>query len=155
MWIRHRNKLVSFFLAALAALLASLFQGHVPNTNPAPSPVTIEQSASLQDEAMLAPYRVTERRRIHILYGDGTGGGHKAGAGKPGKTEFPPSWDEDKIITTITKIANDNHLPMRQSGKRYWLRMGEEENLQIRVVLDRERREIVTGYPVNVSKNSR
>lgn len=153
MWIRHRNKILSFFLAALAAIIASLFQGQVPAGNSSPAPAAIQQSATAQDEASLAPYTVTERRRIHILYGDATGGGHKAGAGKPGKTEFPASWSEEKIISIITKIANDKNLPIRQSGKRYWVRMGEEENLQIRVVLDREHREIVTGYPVQERRN--
>jgi hypothetical protein len=42
---------------------------------------------------------------------------------------------------------------MRQSGARYWLRMGEDSGLQIRVVLDRERSEIVTGYPVQGRRN--
>ncbi len=96
---------------------------------------------------------LSEQRRIHILYGDGTGGGHKSGAGKPGKAEFPQQWDEEKIISTIVRIANDTHLPMRQSGKRYWLRMGEQDDIQVRVVLDREHGAIITGYPVERRRN--
>lgn len=149
MWIRHRNKVISFFIAAILAIVASIF--HLPSApiNSASAPVKIEQNNTEQQIL----FKLTAQRRIHILYGDGTGGGHKAGAGKPGKTEFPVSWDEDRIISTVIRIANDQRLPMRQSGKRYWLRMGEEDGLQIRVVLDKERKLIITGYPVEGRRN--
>ncbi|MBY0429128.1 MAG: EndoU domain-containing protein [Alphaproteobacteria bacterium] len=134
------------------AIIATQFHHPSAPVSNAQIPTSIEQNASV-DAQDKVPFKLTEQRRIHILYGDGTGGGHKAGAGKPGKTEFPANWNEDKIISTITHIANDNHLPMRQSGRRYWLRMGEQDGLQIRVVLDKEHREIITGYPVESHRN--
>ncbi len=152
MWIRHRNKFISLLVAAVLAGVASFFYAPVATINNAKDPVNIEQNGT-GDAEIKSPYIVTAQRRIHILYGDGTGGGHKAGAGKPGKSEFPSSWDEDKIISTITRIANDANLPIRQSGKRYWLRMGEQDGLQIRVVLDREHGIIITGYPVESHRN--
>jgi hypothetical protein len=91
---------------------------------------------------------LTEARKKHILYGSKTGGGHKAGHGKPGKNEFPRGWDDEKILSAALHIANDTSLPMRQS-RNYWLRMGEVDGVQIRVVIDREKGEIVTAYPTD------
>ena len=42
--------------------------------------------------------RVSPERTKHILDGEPGGGGHRHGIGKPGKTEFPASWDDKKII---------------------------------------------------------
>lgn len=36
---------------------------------------------------------------------------HRAGAGKPGKTEFPASWSDARIISEVNKIANDPSAP--------------------------------------------
>jgi hypothetical protein len=41
------------------------------------------------------------------LDGDATGGGHRSGTGNPGKSEFPKSWSDDKIIHEISDIATD------------------------------------------------
>jgi hypothetical protein len=49
--------------------------------------------------------RVTPERLTHILDGDATGGGHRPGTGKPGKTEFPAGWDDGKIIDTLLDVA--------------------------------------------------
>lgn len=104
------------------------------------------------EEPAKPAFIVTDKRRIHILFGDETGGGHRAGAGKKGKTEFPQSWSDDKIIETALRIANDERLPMRPSG-RYWLKMDEVEGLKIRVVLNRETGEIITTYPLLPKKD--
>ncbi len=50
---------------------------------------------------------VSPERTTHILDGDetGGGGGHRHGVGKPGKTEFPASWDDKKIIDTVVDVA--------------------------------------------------
>lgn len=106
------------------------------------------QKAQAAAEAV-EQFQLTPQRRIHILEGDASGGGHRADAGKPGKSEFPVSWDDEKIISVITRLANNTTLPMRASGRRYWIKTGEEEGLQIRIVLDREKGEIVTAYPLS------
>jgi hypothetical protein len=49
---------------------------------------------------------VTAQRRVHILDGDHTGGGHRAGSGG-GKSEFPAAWSDDAIIDAIEEVAND------------------------------------------------
>src|SRR5579862_9269387 len=40
-------------------------------------------------------------RAAHILDGDRWGGGHRHGTGRPGKTEFPADWDDERIIGQI------------------------------------------------------
>lgn len=51
--------------------------------------------------------RLTPDRLAHILDGDpvGDGGGHLHGTGRPGKTEFPPDWDEDRIAAAVLHTA--------------------------------------------------
>lgn len=88
-------------------------------------------------------------RRRYILVGlpDGRGG-HRAGAGRPGKTEFPEDWTDDEIIDAIESIANDDH------SKRYESRgdvaiEGSRRALLIRVILRHGR--IWTAYPLHRS----
>jgi len=47
----------------------------------------------------------TPERRRHILDGDRTGGGHRAGTGRPGRSEFPTDWSDKKIIHEISDVA--------------------------------------------------
>ena len=114
--------------------------------------LTPDTSLMLNEQDVAARYTITDVRRQHILVGDERGGGHKFGLGRAGKSEFPKDWDDDKIINTALMIANDIRLPQRPSG-RYWLKLGEVEGLHIRVVLNREKMEIVTAYPINVRRN--
>ena len=152
MFIRHRNKFIIILVLSILANIVAVFTGTSRWLDPNVTSAVVEQKASEAKDGLAQHFKLTEHRRTHILVGSETGGGHRFGAGQPGKTEFPQSWNDDKIIETVIRIANDQNLPMRQSGKRYWLRMGEAEGLQIRVVLDRERGEIITGYPVEARK---
>jgi len=54
---------------------------HLDRDSPEPS----EHS----DYAAADSIAIATDRRTHILDGDETGGGHRHGTGKPGKTEFP------------------------------------------------------------------
>lgn len=53
---------------------------------------------------------LTDFRKDHIL------NRHRFGAGKPGKTEFPANWSDDKILHEISDVATDPSLT-RQTGK--------------------------------------
>jgi hypothetical protein len=97
--------------------------------------------------------RLSEDRRVHILYGDDYGGGHHHSANKPCKSEFPESWDERKIIKTVQQLAANDNAPWRQEDNGYYVAEHPYEDLKIRVVLDREADDIVTAYPVNVKRN--
>ncbi|MBV8122380.1 MAG: EndoU domain-containing protein [Alphaproteobacteria bacterium] len=92
---------------------------------------------------------ITPERRKHILEGDATGGGHRAGAGKLGKSEFPMDWSDDKIIKEIEDVANDTAIEPQLSGDRI-VKMGTRDGVDIKVVID-PRGEIVTGYPTDAS----
>lgn len=106
--------------------------------------------ANTREEAKVS---LSEKRIQHILYGDGTGGGHRHGANKPCKSEFPASWSDEKIIETVKQIAaNDNtDWTMQDNGNA--VADTKIENLKIRVVMNPETAEIITAYPTNVRRN--
>jgi hypothetical protein len=59
--------------------------------------------------------RIGPDRSAHILDGDAYGGGHRHGTGRPGKTEFPAGWTDQKVIDTARDIARKpDQPPVRQ-----------------------------------------
>jgi Bacterial EndoU nuclease len=91
--------------------------------------------------------RVTPERMVHILDGDSTGGGHRHGTGKPGKTEFPSGWNDEKIIDALVDVARKpDNPPVRQDRNDTWLCTGTRANVEVSVVVARSG-EIVTGWP--------
>ena len=69
-------------------------------------------SVDAEDRPKAEDIHVTPERTTHILDGEpGGGGGHRHGAGMPGKTEFPASWDDKKIIDTVVDVARRPDLP--------------------------------------------
>lgn len=97
--------------------------------------------------------RIDDRARTHILYGDSRGGGHRHGAGRPCKSEFPQSWQDDDIIGTVRSMAANDNLGWRKQDNGYYVAEAYERDVKVRVVLDRERDDVVTAYPVNVPRN--
>jgi hypothetical protein len=96
---------------------------------------------------------VTAQRKQHILYGDEKGGGHLYGTGHACKSEFPADWNADKVIQTIeTQAANDN-LSWRQQDNGYFVADAPVDQLKIRIVLDSQKKTVITAYPVNVARN--
>ncbi len=91
-------------------------------------------------------YVVTASRRIHILDGDRTGGGHRAGAGK-GRSEFPAAWSDDVIINAIEAVANDPSSARAPGRNGKILLTGARSGLSITVVADPSNGSVVTGYP--------
>ena len=91
--------------------------------------------------------RITPERMVHILDGDSTGGGHRHGTGKPGKTEFPAGWNDEKIIDNALDVARKpDSPPVRQDRNDTWLCSGTRANVEVSVVVERSG-EIVTGWP--------
>ena len=92
--------------------------------------------------------RVTPERATHILDGDATGGGHRHGTGKPGKTEFPASWDDGKVIDTIVDVARrPDSTPGHQEWNDRWVVRGTRDDVGIVAVIERDGR-IWTAWPL-------
>lgn len=82
-----------------------------------------------------------------------TGGGH-LWPGNPGKTPFPQGWSGDKIMHEISDIATDpvawqNAVPQ---GSRTVL-TGTRGGVDIRVIVDTNTGEIISGYPTNLPRS--
>ena len=95
--------------------------------------------------------------RRHILDGeirpDGSySGGHRAGTGFPGKSEFPSSWSDDQIIHNVSDVATDPMSTTEAKGGATFAR-GARDGVDIEVVI--RGGEIRTGYPTNTPKNPR
>ena len=82
---------------------------------------------------------VSPERTTHILDGDETGGGHRHGTGNPGKTEFPASWDDKKIIDTVVDVAHRPDLPPNhQEWNDRWVARGTRDDVEVVVVIERD-----------------
>ena len=63
-----------------------------------------------------------ERTHAHTRRRADGGGGHRHGIGKPGKTEFPASWDDKKIMTTSFDVARrPDDPPVHQDWNDRWV----------------------------------
>lgn len=92
-------------------------------------------------------------RRTHILDGDATGGGH-LWPGNPGKTPFPQGWSGGRIMHEISDIAIDPVAWQNAGtqGSRTVL-TGTRGGVDIRVIVNTNTGEIITGYPTNLPRN--
>jgi hypothetical protein len=100
--------------------------------------------------------RVTPARRIHILDGDATGGGHGPGRKISGKSEFPGNLTDDEIINGVTDIANNPaNYPggvIPSAGNRIKI-LGNIKGTNTTVIVDPVRKEVVTAYPHGITPN--
>lgn len=88
---------------------------------------------------------ITDRNMVHILDGepvtdDGVyRGGHRAGTGRPGKTEFPPAWSDEDVRAAVEETLADPH----------WSKLTGDRRMVRRAVTKRDRTVIVevTWYP--------
>jgi hypothetical protein len=101
---------------------------------------------------------VAPERARHILDGDRWGGGHRHGTGRPGKTEFPSGWDDEKIIGHVLNVArNPDEPPVFQANRR-WRTHGQREDVGINVIVQPDGR-IWSAWPdagsLGVVKNPR
>lgn len=93
--------------------------------------------------------RVTPERAKHILDGDANGGGgHRHGVGHPGKTEFPSSWNDDKVIDNILDVARrPDQPPIYQNWNGRWLARGTRDDVEVAVVITSDG-QIWSGWPL-------
>jgi hypothetical protein len=101
-----------------------------------------------EDRPDIDALRVTPERATHILDGDATSGGHRHGTGKPGKTEFPASWDDGKVIDTVLDVARrPDPTPGRQEWNDRWVARGTRDDVGIVAVIQRDGR-IWSAWPL-------
>jgi hypothetical protein len=96
------------------------------------------------------PHPISWSDRIHICYGDEddeTKGGHLAGIGRPGKTEFPPDWDEEAVVEALVAVATRPEVAYLQSSGK-WVVRGLHEGVTVDAVV-RPDGSIEAGWPVS------
>ncbi len=98
--------------------------------------------------------RLSQEAEDHILIGDKSGGGHKFGTGRDCKSEFPKGWDDAKIVGSIKKVAANDNLKWKKQKNGYFAATQRVDGIRVRVILDKERDDIITGYPVNTKRNA-
>jgi len=98
---------------------------------------------------------ISDDRRKHILDGDahGGGGGHGPGRNRPNKTEFPPDWSDDRVVAAIKDIANDPASSRETQPDGRIKVTGSRDGVDIRVIVEADKKTIVTGYPTNLPRN--
>jgi hypothetical protein len=110
----------------------------------------VDQSGwdSVEDRPPAEDIQVSPERKTHILDGDptGSGGGHRHGTGRPGKTEFPASWDDEKIIEKVTDVARKPDRPPTYQDWDTWLCVGTRDEVNVWAVVERNGN-ILTGWP--------
>src|SRR5436305_4284764 len=105
-------------------------------------------SVDAEDRPKTEDIHVSPERTTHILDGEpGGGGGHRHGTGIPGKTEFPASWDDKKIIDTVADVARRPDLPpQHQESNDHWVVRGTRDDVEVVAVVARDG-QIWTSWP--------
>lgn len=90
--------------------------------------------------------RLPPERLAHILDGDELNrGGHLHGTGIPGKSEFPPDWDENRIAAAVLHTAYRPQFVEQQEHGR-WLVRRTHDRVDVWAVVNEDGR-IWTAYP--------
>lgn len=98
------------------------------------------------DRPALDAVHVPPERMAHILGGDSTGGGHRHGAGRPGETEFPAAWSDQKIMDSLISVAlSPDSAHLQRNGR--WRTEGSRDGVKL-VVVVRPDGHVWTAYPL-------
>jgi Bacterial EndoU nuclease len=124
-----------YYQALRAAVDQQVLAVHAESTSADTSPRSAWNNADALTRPPLEALRMPPERAIHILYGDATGGGHRYGTSTPCKTEFPASWDDDRIVNAITFVARSPENVHQQWNQR-WKARGEFDNVRITVIIE-------------------
>ena len=153
--------------AALAAVGGYLIYDRLHQMAPTPAQPGADGGAAREqvpaapeaaaDTSKTYPDLTDEQAKRHILAGDKTGGGHRYGTGKPGKSEFPESWSDEKLLGEISDVATDPAADRRVRPNGRTIVEGTRDGLRIRVVIENPRvgERSVTAYSTNLPRNPR
>jgi hypothetical protein len=105
-------------------------------------------SVDAEDRPKAEDIHASPERTTHILDGEpGGGGGHRHGVGKPGKTEFPASWDDEKIIGHVLEVVRrPDSAPVLQHRNNRWICSGTRDGVEVTAIVLRSG-EIWTAWP--------
>jgi hypothetical protein len=105
-------------------------------------------SVDAEDRPKAEDIHVTPERTTHILDGEpGGGGGHRHGVGKPGKTEFPASWTDKKIMGHVLDVVRrPDSPPVLQNRNNRWICSGTRDSVEVTAIVLRSG-EIWTAWP--------
>jgi len=118
-----------------------------PETGSGPSRWDSPGLLARADRPSPADIRLNADRREHILDGDATGGGHRHGTGRPGKTEFPAHWDDDTITGAVLSVARSpDQAPVRQNWNQRWSVRGTRDSVEIVAIVTPDG-QIWTAWP--------
>ena len=93
---------------------------------------------------------LAEDRRKYILDGNGRGGGgHGPGRMTPDKSTFPSDWSDEKTTEAIKDVANDPASVRTPADGGRASVDGTRDGVDIRVIIGRDGKAIVTAYPTN------
>jgi hypothetical protein len=92
------------------------------------------------------PSLLSPTGETHVLDGDAEGGGHAAGTGKPGKSEFPSGWSRDKILGEISDVATGPDSSRSPGRDGTTVVVGTRDGVRIQVIIGADG-SILTGYP--------
>ena len=95
----------------------------------------------------------SDARTNHILNGDETGGGH-LWPGLSSKTPFPEGWSAARVMNAISDIVTDQAAwdNAVQQGSKTVL-VGTSDGVEIRVIVNTNTGDIISGYPINLPRN--
>lgn len=96
---------------------------------------------------------LSDKATHHILYGNETGGGHKYGMNKPCKSEFPKNWNDEDITSRVKNIAANDNTHWKKESNGYYSSEEMVDGINIRVIIGRKQKNIITAYPTNTKRN--
>lgn len=115
--------------------------------------IGVWKSPKFAQAVQLGTPEISEKAEAHILHGDKKGGGHLYGSANPCKSKFPKDWDEADVLSNVRKVAANDNLKWQKEKNGYYTATDKVDGVKIRVVLDKERDDVVTAYPVTPSAN--
>lgn len=113
------------------------------------TPIPVEEGpniVTMDNPHSIETVSIPDDRAGHILIGDATGGGHRYGTGKAGKTEFPRDWTDQEILDAILDVAANGRADRPARRPNELVIVGEVRGVVIEAVV-KPNGEVRTAWP--------